>query len=503
MADVPDNICPAILKAASAVIAPSLCRLFNLSLQQGVVPRFFKSANITPIPKPNRDANIVENYRAISLTPVLSKLLESIVRQQLLDYCNEDNLFHDAQYGFRKGRSCEDVILVCTEKWRRARDQGKTVAVAFLDLSKAFDNVSHQRLLSKLKSHRISGTVLLWFADYLSERSQRVTINGSSSNCAPVQKGVPQGSVLGPTLFNVYVSHIPGVVHDTSAEVPSYADDLTIFAIDESPGRAISNVSNALGVISTELENDGLTLNMIKSCSMVLTKDDSGVQPITCRGQVLRAVPHARLLGPEVDSQLTWEHQTRLMSAKISRKIGVLRRARRHLSPQAKRLFLLSVILPDFDYACTSIACGLSAAARNRLSALERRAVRVACDAGYTDDCSPMYDHLKITPLEERWCTKFALTAYQCTHHLRAPSVCNLLSPASGSTRHANTCGVIPPRCRTKTGVNSFANRASLLWNALPSSVRLLNFPHFKSFVLARNAMKPYMPLLFDCVSDI
>ena len=367
------DICPAILKAASAVNAPSLCRLFNLSLQQGIVPQVFKSANITPIPKPRKDANPVENYQSISLTPILSKLLETIVQQQLLGHIDQDDLFHDAQYGFRKGRSCEDVLLVCTEKWRHARDQGKTVALAFLDLSKAFDNVNHQRSLIKLKSHLISGRVLLWFTDYLSERCQRVAANGSFSNFAPVQKGVPQGSVLGPTLFNVYVSHIPSIVHDTTAEVPSYADDLTVFAIDESPSRAISNVSNALGIISTDLQHDGLTLNMTKSCGMVITGDDTGLQPISCHGQPLRTVPHARLLGPEIDNQLSWEHQAQLMSAKISRKIGALKRAKRHLSAQAKRLFLTSVILPDFDYGCTSIGCGLSSA-RNRLAGLERRA---------------------------------------------------------------------------------------------------------------------------------
>ena len=110
----------------------------------------------------------------MSLTPVLSKLLESIVQKQLLDLFGLEELFHDSQYGFWKGRSCEDVLLICVEKWRLALDKGKTVAIAFLDLSKAFDNVDHQHLLLKLKSLNISGTVLMWFADYLSDRWQRV-----------------------------------------------------------------------------------------------------------------------------------------------------------------------------------------------------------------------------------------------------------------------------------------------------------------------------------------
>ena len=168
------------------------------------------------------------------------------------------------------------------------------------------------------------------------------------------------------------------------------------------------------------------------------------------------------------------------MSVKIGRKISALKRANHHLSSQAKRLFLSSVILPDFDYACTSFATGISSAARSRLAALERRALWVACDAGYTEDCYLLYEQLRITPLEERWCTKFAITAYQCTHGLRAPAICNLLTPARVSTRLAATSGVVPPRSNTKFGTNSFSTRASLFWNSLPADVRSSSLSQFK-----------------------
>ena len=244
-------------------------------------------------------------------------------------------------------------------------------------------------------------------------------------------------------------------------------------------------------------------MNMVKSCGMVISKNISSVEPITCNGVALRMVAHTRLLGPEIDNQLSWDDQLREMSCKISKKIGALKRAKRYLLPQAKHLLLSSVILPDFDYACTSFATGLSSAARHRLASLERRALRVACDADYTDDCESLYDEWKIPPLEERWCAKLAIAACQCTHDLRAPAVCNLLSPALGSTRHAATRGVIPPRYSTKLGIDSFINRASVSWNALPNDVRSATFVKFKRFVLSSSAMKPYLSLLFDPVSTV
>ena len=218
---------------------------------------------------------------------------------------------------------------------------------------------------------------------------------------------------LGPTLFNVYVSHIPDIVKCTSAEVPSYADDLTVLAVDDLPRCAIQNVSATLNIISADLQANYLTLNMLKSCGMIISRDHASLEPTTCNGEALRTDSHTRLLGSEIDDQLSWEHQVRIMSSKICKKIGALRRAKHHLSPRAKHLFLSSVILPYFDYACASFPIGLSSAARKRLAGLERRAVRTACGAGYTDDCQSLYDHLKVTSLEERWCAKLTITAYQ------------------------------------------------------------------------------------------
>ena len=199
----PDDINPSLLKALALQLSPSLTVLFNCSLTLGKVPSAFKQANIYPLLKPGKDPAQVASYSGLSLTSTLSKVLESIVREQICSFFAPDDLFSDQQFGFRQGHSCEDLLLATVDQWQVALNKGQSIAVAFLDLTKAFDNVQHDVSLQDLLLHHISGRALAWIADYLSSRTQRVLCDGKHSQSMPVQKGVPQGSVLGPILFNI------------------------------------------------------------------------------------------------------------------------------------------------------------------------------------------------------------------------------------------------------------------------------------------------------------
>ena len=217
------------MKALALQLSPSLSVLFNCSLTLGKVLSAFKQANIYPLLKPGKDPAHAASYRGLSLTSTLSKVLQSIVREQICSFFAPRDLFSDQQFGFRQGHSCEDLLLATVDQWQVTLNKGQSIAVAFLDLTKAFDNVQHDVLLQDLLLHHISGRALAWIADYLSQRTQRVLCDGKHSQSMPVQKGVPQGSVLGPILFNLYASHLPGAVSEV--KIPSYADDVTVYAI--------------------------------------------------------------------------------------------------------------------------------------------------------------------------------------------------------------------------------------------------------------------------------
>ena len=220
----PDKLWPRVLQTMADVLSLPLSLIYSRCLAEGTVPLDWKRANVTPIYKKGSKA-VPGNYRPVSLTSVLCKIMESIVRDAIVLHLTKHNLIRDSQHGFMGGRSCLTNLLEYLEEMTKLVDLGKSIDIVYLDSAKAFDKVPIRRLISKCQGLGLDGPLLSWISEWLTGREQRVVLNGESSCWKPVRSGVPQGSVLGPTLFLVYINDIDNAVNFVQSVLKKFADD--------------------------------------------------------------------------------------------------------------------------------------------------------------------------------------------------------------------------------------------------------------------------------------
>ena len=227
----PDAIRPLVLKELHLEISPFLTFLFQKSKETGEVPDEWRQANVVPLYKKG-PRNQAANYRPVSLTCICSKVMEHIMSSHIMQHLEVSHILHDRQHGFRAKRSCESQLLELVEDLHKSMNSGHQTDIVVMDFAKAFDKVCHTRLLHKLQWYGIQGQPLGWIKSFLSDRTQRVVVEGVSSKENPVTSGVPQGSVLGPILFLIYINDLPECV---KSEVRLFADDTILYRKIVSP----------------------------------------------------------------------------------------------------------------------------------------------------------------------------------------------------------------------------------------------------------------------------
>ncbi len=260
------NIKSCIFKHCAEELGPTLTKLFNACITNSEIPREWKIAYITPIYKGKGSKADLVNYRPISVVSPIAKVFETLLAKRIMSYLEANKILHESQYGFRAGRSCELALNTMIEDWRDNLDEGCGVVSIFLDLSKAFDTISHTLLLKKLHFYNFSQNSVNLLSNYLSERTVKVNIDGALSKSEAMTVGVPQGSVLGPMLFILYMndlSHLP-----LSSKLLLYADDTTVYLGGTNLYDTLKLLSDDLKIINKWLSHNRLILNIKKTQAM-------------------------------------------------------------------------------------------------------------------------------------------------------------------------------------------------------------------------------------------
>ena len=314
----PDKLKPLLLRELREEIAPIIQIIFDRSLKTGKLSADWMKANVMPVFKKG-DKSLAANYRPISLTCILCKVLEHILASNIVKHLDGQGILYDLQHGFREKRSCETQLIMLIEDLARNASVGKQTDIILLDFSKAFDKVNHSKLLWKLHQYGIHGHVLNWVRAFLGSRSQRVVIEGEESESIPVTSGVPQGSVLGPILFLIYINDLPDEV---CSEVRLFADDTALYLTMESEDSG-STLQSDLDILSMWETRWDMEFNPSK-CQVVHVAGSK--RPVKrdyiLHGQVLESVTCAKYLGVDISGSLTWNSHIDRITASANRTLG-------------------------------------------------------------------------------------------------------------------------------------------------------------------------------------
>ena len=465
----PDDICPRLLKESAGEIAPILRDIFQQSLDSGELPEDWLTANISALYKKGEKA-LPSNYRPVSLTSICSKLLEHIVHSHISRYLESHNILTPRQHGFRKHHSCVTQLIMSCHDWASAVDTGHQVDIAIFDFSKAFDTVPHERLKSKLHAYGIRGKLLKWIINFLTKRKQRVIINGTNSRWDEVSSGVPQGTVLGPLLFLLYINDI---TDNLQSEIRLFADDCILY-------RVVDNLTDCetLQKDINQLADWGqkwqMQFNASKCYVMHMgSKRRKLFYNYNLSGHSLESVEHHQYLGVHLSHKCKWDHHYNHVTKKANQMLGMLRRNLRGCSKPIKSAAYQAIVRPHLEYA----ACVWDpheAKYINQLEMIQRRAARFTCN-NYDRQASvsQMIKDLQWDLLETR--REVARLALMKQIQSASSAIPVDLAPRATTrcrrTLTGNSHRLAQPFSRTDTFKFSYIPRTCRDWNNLPNDV--------------------------------
>uniref|UniRef100_A0A3B3DM95 Reverse transcriptase domain-containing protein n=2 Tax=Oryzias melastigma TaxID=30732 RepID=A0A3B3DM95_ORYME len=480
----PDLIESYFLKLAADYVAQPLSILFNLSIQTKEIPAVWKSAFVFPLLK-GGDPTVLTNYRPISNLCVLAKILESLVCDQLKKYLHDNNILSEFQSGFRKKHSTTTATMKVINDVIVALDKKQHCASLFIDLSKAFDTVDHSILIDRLLSIGVSELAIAWFSNYLHNRTQCIKHEDLCSDLVTTKKGVPQGSVLGPLLFILYINDVGQSVSE--ANLHFYADDTVIYCCGSSLLQVIETLQKAFVAVQNSLLQLKLVLNADKSKLMLFSNkkvpDDLPVVT-TLEGEVIEVVEEYKYLGVLIDNSLTFKPFMENLLKKLKLRLGFFYRNRLCFSFKAKKYLVNATFLSVLDYG-DLFYMNAPASCLQKLDSVYHSSLRFISNCKAMTHHCELYKRVGWPSLSSRRQYHWHIFIYKALAGLLPPYICELLKHRnlpSHSLRSNDQLLLSVPFARTEFGKKAFVNAAPLAWNILQKGWRLIELPSLQVF---------------------
>ena len=467
----PDQISQMMLKQAGEAIAPSLTKLFNLSLRENKYPTLWKKAHVMPIFKKG-DNSIIDNYRPVSILSCVGKLFERAVFKYVYNFLRDNNAISIKQSGFKPGDSTVYQLAHLYHIFTEALDKQKDIRVVFCDISKAFDRVWHTGLLAKLKRIGIDSNLLKWFKDYLNDRKQRVVINGQFSSWGSVLAGVPQGSVLGPLLFLIYINDITEEAH--TSEIRLFADDTILYILADNPIASAAALNNDLKRISKWAEKWLVKFSAPKTKSMLITKKrlPAVAPPLVMNGSVLEEVDTFKHLGVTLSKDLFWNKHIENLATTAGKCLDILNALKYKLDRVTLEKLYVAFIRSKLEYS-NIVWDNCSKQLSDLLEGVQYRAAKIISGAISRTSHNIVYKEVGWQTLGERRQRQRLRVMYKTVHGQTPEYLQNTIPAPAGNQHYALREQNIPTfRARTSTFHKSFFPQTIRDWNKLDNKIK-------------------------------
>ena len=448
----PDNISSKLLKEILPVIAIPLSYLFNLSFQTGFIPPRFKIAKVVPVYK-SGDRHLFTNYRPISLLSSLSKLLEKIVVKQMYAFLYSNNILYEHPYGFRKSHSTTHAVIQFLHNIHGAlnKDVPEYTLGIFLDLKKAFDTVHHKILLKKLDHYGFRGISNLWFDNYLTGRYQYVSIDGTDSAKREIKYGVPQGSVLGPLLFILFINDLAKA---TDFSTLLFADDTTLQLSSGHVAQLFNTANEELKKVALWFQSNKLTLNVSKTKNAIFRSKNMNLATdglsLKIGGETIDQIganmpeKNFKFLGHVIDEHLSWVDHIRSVQNKISCGNYLLARTKNFLPSTIRLTLYNSLIRPHLDYGVLAWG-GVGVSKLKPLITIQKKAIRNVAGKPSNAHTSPLFSSCEVLKFNDLYKLNSAIFMYKYTNNLLPKSFNNMFIPCNPPNR-TNSYKIIKSR---------------------------------------------------------